>query len=185
MLTSIEAYDSYAARPRTALSCSSNRFRFRASRSSRASGRDGSGLTPSSTSARRIHFVSVIGWAPRSFAICSSVITGSRLRAMQTTSSRKLLGIGLGHEKHLSRPALSGKPNQTSSICAADPLLEVFLTRHPLWCSQLPREVQLGVVDPLGLGGGQGRDLIGGDRLIGGDSERHSTCGGDENMEGL
>lgn len=46
-------------------------------------------------------------------------------------------------------------------------------------------EMQLGVVDPLGLGGGQGRDLIGGDRLIGGDSERHSACGGDENMESL
>ena len=56
------ACDKYAAaRRNTSTSCSSNRIRFRASRSSAASVRDWPGLVPSSTSARRIHFVSVIG----------------------------------------------------------------------------------------------------------------------------
>lgn|GEM_PF-6524326 len=46
-------------------------------------------------------------------------------------------------------------------------------------------EMQLGVDDPLGLSSSQGRNLISGDGLIGGDSERHPACGGDENMKSL
>ncbi len=42
------------------------------------------------------HFDNVIGWTPKSAAICSSVTPGSRLRATPTTSSRNSFGYGLG-----------------------------------------------------------------------------------------
>src|SRR5690606_37957980 len=87
------ACDRYAAARRsTSFSCSSSRFRFLSSRNSAASVRVWPGLAPSSISARRIHFCSVIGWTPKSFAICSIVTPGSRLLATRTTSSRNSVG---------------------------------------------------------------------------------------------
>lgn len=67
-----------------------------ASRSSAASPDGVAGLAPSSVSARRSHLDSVIGWTPKSVAICSSATPGSRLRATFTSSSRNSFGYGLG-----------------------------------------------------------------------------------------
>ncbi len=90
------ACDRYAAALlSTSFSCSSNRIRLRASRSSADSPDGVTGVAPSSVSARRSHFDSVIGWPPKSAAICSSVTPGSRLRATRTTSSRNSFGYGL------------------------------------------------------------------------------------------
>ncbi|WP_323188133.1 hypothetical protein [Streptomyces sp. NBC_00237] len=47
---------------------------------------------PSSMSARRIHFDSVIMWTPKSVATCSSVTPEPRFLATRTTSSRNSSG---------------------------------------------------------------------------------------------
>src|SRR4029450_769053 len=85
-----------AARRSTSFSCSNNRFRRRSSRNSADSLVVLPGLVPSSMSAWRIHFDSVIGCTPKSAAICSMVTPSSRLRATRTTSSRNSRGDGLG-----------------------------------------------------------------------------------------
>src|SRR6476661_4083863 len=81
-----------AARRRTSFSCSSSRFRRRSSRSSADSPVVLPGAAPSSMSACRSHFHSVIGCTPKSAAICSIVTPPSRLRATRTTSSRNSFG---------------------------------------------------------------------------------------------
>src|SRR4051794_6751847 len=87
------ACDRYAvARRRTSFSCSSSLIRLRASRSSAESFLLTPGLTPLSVSAWRSQVNSVIGWIPKSLAICSTVTPGSRSRATRTTSSRNSRG---------------------------------------------------------------------------------------------
>ncbi len=93
-------------------------MRLRASRSSADSPDAVAGLAPSSVSARRSHFDSVIGWTPKSAAICSSVTPGSRLRATRTTSSRNSFGYGLGTATSFqaaSQQARSGVTHPCSS----------------------------------------------------------------------
>src|SRR5699024_8880623 len=73
------AWDRYAAaRRRTSFSCSNSRTRRLASRSSWDSADVVPGLIPASTSALRIHFCNVMGWIPKSAAICSRVTPSSR-----------------------------------------------------------------------------------------------------------
>src|SRR5699024_8043726 len=66
------AWDRYAAaRRRRSFSCSNSRTRGLASRSPWDSADVVPGLIPASTSALRIHFCNVMGWIPKSAAICS------------------------------------------------------------------------------------------------------------------
>lgn len=80
------------ARLRTSFSYSNNLIRRFAARNSADSLVLVPGSAPSSTSAWRIYFVSLIEWPPKSAAICSSVTPASRLRATRTTSSRNSRG---------------------------------------------------------------------------------------------
>src|SRR5690606_1690052 len=81
-----------AARRRTSFSCSSNRIRRLASRSSTDSCRPGSGLPPPSRSALASQFVRQVSEIPKSEATCLKVTPSSRDRATRTTSSRNSRG---------------------------------------------------------------------------------------------
>src|SRR3974390_3352153 len=74
-------------------------------------------------SAWRNHFDNVIGWIPKSAAICSSVTPASRPRATRTTSSRNSFGNGFGIATSFQAHP-QGKPNQMSPPRAADPVYD-------------------------------------------------------------
>jgi RHS repeat-associated protein len=115
------ACDRYAAaRRNTSFSCSNNRIRLFASRSSAFSAVDLPGLVPASTAVWESQFDNVIAWIPKSFAICSNVTPSSRFWATLTTSSRNSFGYGFGIATSFqARP--KSKPDQMSPIRAADP----------------------------------------------------------------
>jgi hypothetical protein len=77
-------------------------------------------LAPASTASRESQFDKVIGWIPKSFAICSSVTPSSRFWATLTTSSRNSFGYGFGIPTSFQARS-SSKPDQMSPIHAADP----------------------------------------------------------------
>ncbi|MEU1321120.1 DUF6308 family protein [Streptomyces tibetensis] len=68
----------------------------------------------------------MIGWTPKSAAICSSVTPGSRLRATRTTSSRNSFGYGLGTATSFqaaSQQARSGVTYPCSSPDGSGPVV--------------------------------------------------------------
>ena len=73
-------------------SCSNRRIRRFATRSSSDSASVVPDRSPASTAAFFIHPDNVIGWIPKSAAICSSVTPSGRLLATFTTSSRNSCG---------------------------------------------------------------------------------------------
>ena len=78
------------------------------------------GLVPASMAVWESQFDRVIGWIPKSFAICSSVTPDSRFWATLTTSSRNSFGYGFGIATSFQARS-SSKPDEMSPIHAADP----------------------------------------------------------------